>query len=188
MSEQVKKPGNRCPVLTTVEGDGHGVDGEGAEQVAAHALLHLNEGAGGIVNPIDRQVLGHAAELGGEVDVADEVRRAGNNQQQILKQAAGGAEQADHLLLAVCAGAELFRDLEELRIVGLPQRGAEQDESLLAARDVSREVDGEGAADGAFSKAGGQGAIRRLELGTALGEQGFKIRGGNCAQVVNHGA
>jgi len=33
--------------------------------------------------------LGHAAELGGEVDVADEVRRAGNNQQQILKQAAG---------------------------------------------------------------------------------------------------
>ena len=41
-----------------VEAYGHGIEREGAEEVAAHALLDLDEGAGGTVDPIHIQVLG----------------------------------------------------------------------------------------------------------------------------------
>ena len=39
--------------LALVEADGHGVKRKGAEEVAAHALLDLNEGAGRGVDPVD---------------------------------------------------------------------------------------------------------------------------------------
>jgi len=39
--------------LVAVEADGHGVEREGAKEVAAHALLDLNEGAGCRVDPVN---------------------------------------------------------------------------------------------------------------------------------------
>jgi hypothetical protein len=54
------------------EADGHGVQGERAEQVAAHALLHLDEGAGGSIDPVHGQALGQALQIGGQIEVADE--------------------------------------------------------------------------------------------------------------------
>ena len=53
---------------------------------------------------------------------------------------------------------------------------------------ISAEIEGERAAHGSFGEAGGQCAVLRLELGTALGEQRFEVRGGMRAQAVNDGA
>jgi len=52
--------------LVADEADGHGVEGEGAEEVAAHALLDLGEGSGGSVDPIDGDALAEAFQLGGK--------------------------------------------------------------------------------------------------------------------------
>jgi len=53
------------------ETHGHGVERERTQEIAAHALLDLNEGASGVVDPFDGEALGETRELGGNVDVAD---------------------------------------------------------------------------------------------------------------------
>src|ERR1035441_1394174 len=82
-------------VLIAIEAGGHGVEGERAEQVAAHALLHLDEGAGGRGDPVDAEALSQAGEFAFEVDIADELGRSGDHQEQIFNEAAEGAEQGD---------------------------------------------------------------------------------------------
>ena len=96
----------------SVEADGHGVEREGAEEVAAHALLDLDESAGGRVDPVHIQVLGEAVEFRGEVDVADKLRRAGEDQKQVFEEAPRGAEEVDGFFLAVGAGAVAFCGME----------------------------------------------------------------------------
>ena len=143
--------------------------------------------------------MGEAVEFGSEVEVADEMRRAGDEEEQVFKEAAECAEEVDGLFLAVGAAAIGFRGVEEGGVVGLPPRGrrpirevaeggSEQNEGILAAQEVDAKVDVEGAADSAFGEAGGEGAIGRLELGAAQGEQGFKVGGGECAKAVKDGA
>ena len=51
--------------------DGHGVEREGAEQVAAHALLDLIERARSRVKPIDAKPLSQAGQLGCKVQIAN---------------------------------------------------------------------------------------------------------------------
>ena len=118
------------------QADGHRVERQGAEEVAAHALLDLGEGAGGGIDPVDGQILRQAVEFGGEVEVADELRRAGVDEEQVFKQAAQGAKEIDGLFLAVGAGAVAFSGVEELGIVGIAEGGAQQDEGILAAGQV----------------------------------------------------
>ena len=78
--------------LVSVEAGDHGVEGKRAEEVAAHALLHLDEGAGGGVDPVYAETLSEPAEFGFEVDVADELGRSGDDEEQIFNEAARGAE------------------------------------------------------------------------------------------------
>ena len=116
------------------------------------------------VRPSARRV-----ELGGEIEIADQRRRAGHDEQQIFNEAAESAEEVDGLLLAVGAGAVGLGGMEELRnSPGPAERGAEKDEGILAAGEVGGEIDGEGAADGAFGEPGSKGAVMGLELGAAL--------------------
>ena len=87
------------------------------------------------------EALGEAVEVGGEIEVADEGGRAGDDEQQIFNEAAESAEQVDGLLLAVGAGAIAFSGVEELGVVGLPECGAEEDERVLAAGEVGGEIE-----------------------------------------------
>ena len=123
-----------------------------------------------------------------DVEVADEVGGAGDDEEQVFEQAAEGAEEVDGFLLAVGAGAVGFGGVEELGVVGIAEGGAEEDEGVVAAGEVDGEVDGEGAADGSFGEAGGEGAVVGLELGAALGEEGLELGGGDGAEAVNDGA
>lgn len=189
--------------LLTVETDGHGVKREGAEEVAAHALFYLAQGAGGRVNPVDGSfldsgldggsllrgdVLGEGGQLRGQVKVTDELRGAGDDEEQVFKQTAQGAKQADGFFLAVGAEAVALGGVEKLRVVWLAECRAEQDEGVLSAGEVSGEIDGEGVPDGSFGEACGEGAIGRLEFRTALGEQRFDFSAGERAEAMNDGA
>ena len=100
--------------LKTFEADGHGVEGEGAKEIAPHALFDLDEGAGGAIDPVDREALGEVVEFGGEVEVADEGGGSGDDEEEIFNEAAEGAEEVDGFQLAVGAGAVGFGGVEEL--------------------------------------------------------------------------
>jgi hypothetical protein len=147
------------PAGSAFEPDSHGINGEGAEEIAAHALLGGDKSAGSLVKPVDIEAAGHALKLGGHVEVADELRGAGGDEKQIFDEAAEGAEEIDGFLLTVCAAAVGFRGVEELGVVRFPQCAVEDDEGVLAAGDKGIEIEGEGAADGAFGEAGDQGAV-----------------------------
>ena len=121
------------------------------------------------------------------IEVADQVRRAGHDQQQVFNQAAEGAQQVDGLLLAVGAGAIALRGVEELRIVRFAQGGAQQDERVLAAGEIDAEVDGEGAAHGALGQAGGKGAVLGLSSGRRRASRDSRSAG-QRAETMNHGA
>jgi hypothetical protein len=64
---------------------GHGVERERAEEVAAHAGLDLDEGAGGGVDPVDGEAFARGGEFGFEIDVADEARGSGDDEEQVFK-------------------------------------------------------------------------------------------------------
>ena len=72
-------------------------------------------------------------------------------------------EQVDGLLLAVGAGAVAFRGVEEHGVIRLPQRCAQQDESVLAAGQINTQIEGQRAAHGSLGEARGQSAVLRLE-------------------------
>jgi len=174
--------------LLAIEGDGHGVEREGTQQVAAHAGFGLNEGAGGVVDPLDAYALREAGKFGFDVQVADKAWRSGDDEEQVFNEAAEGAEEAEGFLRSVGAGAVLLGGLEKGREIWLPKRGAEQEDGVLTAGEVGRQVEGEGAADGAFREAGGESAVLRFQLGTAKGEEGFEVRGGEGAEAMHDGA
>lgn len=179
----------RCGLaLMPFEGYGHGIKRQRAEQVAAHALLDLDEGAGGAVDPVDGEAFREAGEFGVQIEVADERRGSGHDEQQVLNEAAEGAEQVEGLLLAVGAAAVGVRGAEEAGEIRFPQRVADEQQSILAAGEVDAEVEGDGAADGALSEASGQGAVAGVQLWPALGEDGFNLRRGQGAEAGDDGA
>ena len=51
--------------------------------------------------------------------------------------------------------------LKRVGVVGFAQRGAQDDERILAADEVGVEVEAEGAADGALGEARNEGAVLR---------------------------
>lgn len=150
--------------LISFKGSGHGIERKGTEEVAAHAGLDLYEGAGGGVNPVDGKgrFAGEPGEFGFEVKVADEARGSSDDEEEVFNEAAQGAEKADGFFLTVGAGAVTLCGVEELRVVGFLKRGAEQNERVLAAGEVSGEVEAEGATYGAFGEARGKSAVLRL--------------------------
>ena len=81
--------------LFEIEGHGHGVERERPQQVAAHAGFHLDQGAGSVVDPLDAHALGEAGELGFNIDIPNQPRSSGNDEEQVLNQAAEGAQQIE---------------------------------------------------------------------------------------------
>ena len=169
-------------------GQGHRVERERAQQIAAHALFDLDEGARGAVDPLHGQAFGQALEIGGEIDVADERRCARDDQKQILKQASESAQQIHRLLLAFGAGTIGFGGVEELGIIRLAQSRAQDDERVSAAQEIGIEVDRKRAADSTHRKSCGERAVARAQLGTASSQQRFEIGGRNCGEAMHHGA
>jgi len=80
--------------LSTVfrQAEGHGVDGEGAEEVAAHAAFDIVESARGAVDPVDGETFGKMGELGRDVEVADQGGRAGDEEQKVFEETAERAQ------------------------------------------------------------------------------------------------
>ena len=65
---------------------GEGVEGEGAEEIAAEAGLDLVGGVAGAFDPGEGEGLGEALEFGAEVDVAEEFGGPGVEQEQVFEQ------------------------------------------------------------------------------------------------------
>jgi hypothetical protein len=96
---------------------GEGVEGEGAEEVAAQAGVDLVEGVTGRFDPGEGEGGGQAVELGAEVGVADEFGRAAVEQEKVFEQEREGAQQGEGLGLAVGPGAVGLGALEEGGVV-----------------------------------------------------------------------
>src|SRR6185437_7270383 len=137
-------------VRTREQAYDHRVQRERAQKVTAHSLLDLREGAGGAVDPVDVESLSHAFKLGLEIDVADERRCSGKDEQQVLNQSAQGAQQVQCLFLAFGACAVRLGGAEELRVIRLTQGGAQHDERVFAAGQILCQVETQRAADRAF--------------------------------------
>ena|ERR1035441_6512253 len=142
----------------------HGIERKGPEQIAAHALLDLGEGSSGTVDPVDceSRVADELGQFGFEVEVANEARRARDDKEQILNEAAQSTQKIDGFFVAVGAGAITLCGVEELGVVRLAQRCAEEDQGVLTAGEVSSQVKVEGTANCAFSNACGQSAVGGL--------------------------
>ena len=97
---------------------GEGVEGEGAEEVAAEAGVDLVEGVAGAFDPGEGEGGGEAVELGAEVGVADEFGGAGVEEEQVFEEEREGAEEGGGFLLAFGSGAVGFGHLEEGGVVG----------------------------------------------------------------------
>ena len=102
------------------------------------------------------------------------------DEEQVFKQAAQSAEEIDGFFLAVGAGAIAFCRVEELRIVGVAEGGAQQDQSILAAGEVKTEVDRESSADRAFGKASGESAVRDLSSGRRVASRDSRSAAGSA--------
>ena len=98
---------------------GEGVEGEGAEEVAAEAGVDLVEGVAGAFDPGEGEGGGEAFELGAEVDVAEEFGGPGVEQEEVFEQQREGAEERGGFLLAVGSGAVGFGHFEEGGVVGV---------------------------------------------------------------------
>ena len=70
---------------------GVGVEGEGAQEVAAHSALDLVETAGGLLDPLEGEGLGEAFEFGAEVGVAEEFGGAGLKEEDVFEEEGEGA-------------------------------------------------------------------------------------------------
>ena len=96
---------------------GEGVEGEGAEEVAAEAGVDLIEGVAGAFDPGEGEGGGEAFELGAEVGVADQFGGSGVEQEQVFEQQRQGAEQGEGFGLAVGSGAVGLGHFEEGGVV-----------------------------------------------------------------------
>lgn len=104
--------GNQSPSALWDHRSGEGVEGEGAEEVAAHAGFDLAEAAGGGIDPFKGHRGGEGGELVLEVDVADEVWSVRLEEEQVFEEGSGGAEQRIGFLLTFGSGAIRFGDFE----------------------------------------------------------------------------
>ena len=150
---------------------GEGVEGEGAEEVAAHAALDLVEAAGGVFDPGEGEGVVEAIELGAEVGVADEFGGAGVEEEEVFEEEREGAEESGGFLLAFGSGAVGLGHLEEGGVVGLGGGVAKEEERVGAGGDVGGEVEAEGFAGGSLGEAGDEGALLRGDVGAAVGEE-----------------
>lgn len=97
---------------------GEGVEGEGAEEVAAEARVDLVDGVGGSLDEGEGEGGGEAVELGADVDVADELGGAGVEEEQVFKEEGEGAEEREGFLLAFGAAAVGVSHFEESGVIG----------------------------------------------------------------------
>jgi hypothetical protein len=109
------------------------------------------EGVGGAVDPVEGHAGGELGEFGGDVLVADELGRAGDEHEQVFDEGVGGAEQVEGFLLAVGAAAVGFGGAEECGEIGIAQGIAQDDEGVLAAGEVGFDVEAKGAAYGSLA-------------------------------------
>ena len=164
------------------------VEGEGAEQVAAHAGFYGAQAAGGGFDPVEGYRRGHSGQLFLEIDVADEVRGFGFEEEQVFEEGGSGANEGFGFFLAFGAGAVGFGDVEEVGCVGLAASAAQEDEGVGAAGEVRGEIEVESAADGAFGEAGDEGALGGAVGGAAFGEELLDLAGGDGAEAEDAGA
>ena len=130
----------------------------------------MAEAAGGGLDPVPSDSRGHGGELALEVNVADELRGFGFDEEQVFEEGGCGAEEAFGFFLSFGSGAVGFSNVEEVGVIGLTDGVAEEDERVGAAGEVCGEVEAESAADGAFRKAGDEGALGGLRLRATFGE------------------
>ena len=88
---------------------GEGVQREVAQQVAAHAAVDLVEAAAGVFDPGEGDRGGETLEVGTEIDVADQLRGSGEQEQQVFEEQGEGAQQGRGSGLALGSGAVLAR-------------------------------------------------------------------------------
>ena len=81
-----------------------------------------------------------------------------------------------------------LRGLEELRVIGLAQRGPQHDERILAAGEIRAQIDVQRAAHCALGQPRRQRPVLRLEFRTPRREQRFKLRHRHRAQRMLHRA
>jgi len=76
-------------------------------------LLDLDESASGAIYPVDGETFSKVGEFGSEVEVADERRCSGDDEQEVFDEAGESAKEVDGLLLTISAGAIGFGSVEE---------------------------------------------------------------------------
>ena len=108
---------------------------------------------------------------GAEVGVAEELRSARLEQQQVFEKQRERAEERGGLLLAFGSGAVGLGHLEEGGVVGLGGGVADEQQRVGAGGGVGFEVEAEGFACRSLREAGDQGALFRRDVGAAVGEQ-----------------
>lgn len=73
------------------EAGGEGVEREVTQEVATHPGVDLIEATAGLLDPLEGQSAGEAIEFGADVGVAEELRSARVEEQEIFKQKGEGA-------------------------------------------------------------------------------------------------
>jgi hypothetical protein len=162
---------------------GEGVEGERAEEVAAHSALDLVEGTGGLFDPVEGEGLGETIDFGAEVGVAEEFRGAGLEEEDVFEEEGEGSEEGGGLLLAFGSGAVSLGHLEEGGVVRLGCGLAEEKEGVGAGGGVGFEVEAEGLAGGSLGEAGDEGALPGIYVGAAVGEEHLDLFHWQCSQA-----
>ncbi len=138
---------------------------------------------GGAFDPGEGGELRETVELRAKVDVAEEFGGSGFDQEEVFEEEGEGAEEGGGLLLALGPGAVGFGHAEEGGMVGVDEGGAEEREGVGAGGGVGGEVEREGASGGSLREAGDEGALRRVEVGAAVAEEGFDLLDGQGAEA-----
>ena len=96
---------------------------------------------------------------GSNVDVAHQLGRTGHHQEQVFDQSSQRPQQAYGLFLPIGAPAVPLRGLKQLRIIGFTQRGLQNEERILAAGQISAEIEGQRPSYGALGQSRREPAV-----------------------------
>src|SRR3974390_609377 len=129
-----------------------GVEGEGAQEVAAHAAFDFGEAIGGGGDPIEVGGLCEFLKFALDVGVANEFGGLGVQGKQVLKQGINGAQELLGPGAAVGAGSVGFRRFEEFAVFTGAEGGAQDGESMLPGGGVGGEIEAASAAHGAIGE------------------------------------
>ncbi len=162
---------------------GKGVEGERAEEVAAHSALDLVEASGGLFDPVEGEGLGKTVDFGAKVGVAEEFGGAGLEEEDVFEEEGEGAEEGGGLLLAFGSRSVGLGHLEEGGVVGLGCGLAEEEEGVGAGGGVGFEVEAECLAGGSLGEAGDEGALLGIYVGAAVGEEHLDLFHRQCSQT-----